>query len=117
MKSKIFSIMCFIALTLSSTVWGQNLSDEHHSYPNLTVMFDSPIDASGIVKSIADDNESISIHHDAIPAIRWSSMVMPFKVIDHELIHYLEIGDRIDFQFIRKDGKNIIVKVEKAKRR
>lgn len=113
MKRKILSIVCFAALTLSTSVWGRNLSDEHHAYPNLTIMFDSPIDASGIVKSIGDDNESISIHHDAIPAIRWSSMIMPFKVADHKFIHDLKIGDRVDFQFTRKDGKNVIVKMNK----
>lgn len=113
MKSKILSAVCFVALTLSPSAWSQSLPDEHHAYPNLTVMFDSPIDARGIIKSIADDNGSITIHHDAIPAIRWSSMVMPFKVIDHNLLYNLEIGDRVDFKFIRKDGKNVIVKIEK----
>jgi Cu/Ag efflux protein CusF len=76
-------------------------------------MFDGPIDASGVIKSIGDDNGSVIIHHDAITAIRWSSMVMPFKVLDHEIISNLKVGDRIDFQFIRKDGKNTITKITK----
>lgn len=111
MNKIILAIVCFVTLTYTSSLFGQNLSNEHHANPNLTIMFDSPIDASGIVKSIGDG--SISIHHDAIPEIRWSSMVMPFNVIDRELIKDVEVGDRVDFQFIRKDGKNTIIKINK----
>jgi Cu/Ag efflux protein CusF len=38
---------------------------------------------------------------------------MAFEVSDHELTHPLEVGDRVNFEFIQKEGKNIIVRMKK----
>ncbi len=40
-------------------------------------------------------------------------MNMPFEVVDHELTHSLEVGDKVNFEFIQKEGKNIIVRMKK----
>jgi Cu(I)/Ag(I) efflux system protein CusF len=89
-------------------VWGMDMS-EHSN----TAMSEQTIHASGTVKQIADNHESLRIFHDPIPALKWPSMNMPFEVIDHELTHPLSVGDRVDFEFIQKDGKNIILRMKK----
>lgn len=113
MRRKIMSAVCITALSVTQSVWGMDIGSESHSHPKNTVMSEQTIHASGTVKSIADNHESIRIFHNPIPELRWSSMVMPFDVIDHELTHPLEVGDRVDFEFIQKDGKNIIVRMKK----
>jgi Cu/Ag efflux protein CusF len=65
------------------------------------------------VKSIAENHESLRIFHDPIPSLGWPSMNMPFEVVDHELTHSLEVGDKVNFEFVQKEGKSIIVKMKK----
>lgn len=112
MKTKILGAVCVSILSFSPMVWGMDMG-EHHSHPSNTVMSEQTIHASGTIKSIADNHESIRIFHNPIPELGWSSMVMPFDVIDHELTHPLNVGDRVDFEFIQKEGKNVIVRMKK----
>lgn len=110
MKAKIISAVCFGALAIGSGAWGMEME---HSHSQTSTVTEQTIHATGTVKSIADNHESIRIFHDPIPELRWPSMVMSFDVIDHELTHPLESGDKVNFEFIRKDGKNIIVRMKK----
>lgn len=112
MKVKILSTVCFAALAVSSSVWGMDMG-ENHSHPKNTVMSEQTIHASGTIKSISENHESVRIFHNPIPELGWSSMTMPFDVIDHELTHPLEVGDRVNFEFIQKEGKNVIVRMKK----
>lgn len=68
---------------------------------------------TGKVKSIAEDHMSLRIFHDPIPELKWPAMNMTFDVVDHDLTHPLEAGDTVRFEFIRKDGKQIITKISK----
>ncbi|MDD5159139.1 MAG: copper-binding protein [Sulfuricurvum sp.] len=112
MKAKFFSTVCIGVLAVSPMVWGMDMG-ENHSHPKNTVVSEQTIHASGTVKSIAENHESIRIFHNPIPELKWPSMTMPFDVIDHELTHPLSVGDRVDFEFIQKDGKNVIVRMKK----
>lgn len=112
MKSKFLSAVCAALVTVTPMVWGMDMG-ENHSHPKNTVVSENTIHASGTIKAIADNHESVRIFHNPIPELRWSSMVMPFDVIDHELTHPLSVGDRVDFEFIQKDGKNVIVRMKK----
>lgn len=112
MKSKFLSVLYVGLVAISPMVWGMEMG-ENHNHPKDTVVSEHTIHATGTVKSIADNHESIRIFHNPIPELRWSSMVMPFDVIDHELTHPLSVGDRVDFEFIQKEGKNIIIRMKK----
>jgi len=90
-----------------------SMGDEHHDHQKSVVVAEQTIHASGTVKSIADNHESLRIFHDPIPSLGWPSMNMPFEVADHELIHPLEVGDKVNFEFIQKEGKDIIVRMKK----
>lgn len=89
------------------------MGDEHHDHQKSSVIAENTIHATGTVKSIADNHESLRIFHNPIPSLGWPSMNMPFEVIDHELTHPLEVGDKVDFEFIQKEDKNIIVRMHK----
>jgi len=101
----------FILTFFSFNVLG--MGDEYHVHPSNAAVSEQTIHASGMVKSIADNHESIRIFHDPIPSLGWPSMNMPFEVVDHGLTHSLEVGDRVDFEFIQKEGKNSIVRMHK----
>lgn len=90
-----------------------SMGDEHHDHHGSSIVSEKTIQASGTVKSLAENHESIRIFHDPIPELKWPSMNMPFEVVDHELTHPLRVGDKVDFEFIQKEGKNIILKIKK----
>lgn len=110
MKAKFLSAVCFAALAIGSSAWGMEME---HAHSQTNTVAEQTIHASGTVKSIADNHESIRIFHNPIPELQWPSMVMTFDVIDHELTHPLENGDKVNFEFIRKDGKYVIVRMKK----
>jgi Cu/Ag efflux protein CusF len=89
------------------------MGDEHFDHASSKIVAEETIHASGTVKSIADNHESLRIFHDPIPELKWPSMNMQFEVIDHDLTHPLEVGDRVNFEFVQKDGKYIIIKMAK----
>lgn len=107
MKTAIFSLICLVGFALPPSVMG----DEHHDHS--LIVTEQTLHASGTVKSIADNHESLRIFHDPIPALKWPAMNMQFEVMNHDLTHPLEVGDRVDFEFVQKEGKNIIVKMSK----
>lgn len=90
-----------------------SMGDEHHDHHASSIVSEKTIQASGTVKQIAQSHESIRIFHAPIPELKWPAMNMPFDVVDHDLTHSLEVGDKVDFEFIQKEGKNIIVKIKK----
>ncbi|HEX5711240.1 MAG TPA: copper-binding protein [Sulfuricurvum sp.] len=104
-----FSLLFTASLSLS--LFG--MGDEHRDHPSVSTNGMQMIKASGTVKSISDNHESVRIFHDPIPALKWPAMNMPFDVVDHELTHPFEVGDHVNFEFIQKEGKNIIVRMEK----
>ncbi|MBD3799340.1 copper-binding protein [Sulfuricurvum sp.] len=89
------------------------MGDEHRDHRQYSMASEQTIHASGTVKSLAPNHESLHIFHDPIPELKWPAMNMPFEVIDHELTHPLEVGDKVNFEFIQKEGKRIIVRIKK----
>lgn len=110
MRTKIVMGLCFTLCTLTAPV--SAMGDEH-SHAKSEVSTEKTISASGTVKSIAQDHMSLRIFHDPIPALKWPAMNMPFEVADHELTHPLEVGDRVNFEFVQKEGREIIVRMRK----
>ncbi|MFA6187936.1 MAG: copper-binding protein [Sulfuricurvum sp.] len=111
MRAKILIGVCLTLFTLTASV--SAMGDEHNGHVKSEAIGDKTIMASGTVKSIAQDHMSLRIFHDPIPALKWPAMNMPFEVVDHELTHPLEVGDRVNFEFVQKDGKDIIVRMRK----
>lgn len=111
MKSKIITVLLSISLGTGTVV--SAMGDEHHSHQQSSTVSEKTIHASGTVKQISQNHESLRIFHDPIPELKWPSMNMQFEVIDHELTHPLEVGDRVNFEFVQKEGKYIIVKMAK----
>lgn len=108
-------ISSLIISTLFITVNTFAMGDEHSSHGDSTSVAISKqaIEATGTVKSIAANHESLRIFHDPIPSLKWPAMNMEFKVKDHDLTHMLKVGDKVKFSFFREEADNIIVKIEK----
>lgn len=107
---KIYSLIVCVLFAFSPLSGEGN---ESHSHSKNTAVSEQTVCSSGTVKSIAQNHENIRIFHDPIPELKWPSMNMQFEVIDHDLTHSLEVGDRVNFEFVQKEGKYIILKISK----
>jgi Cu(I)/Ag(I) efflux system protein CusF len=67
--------------------------------------------AVGMVQRTDPANGSVTISHQAIPALKWPAMTMPFAVGDKELFSRLKAGEKVAFAFKREGGKAVIVSV------
>lgn len=109
MRRTIFTLVCVAGLVSPVSVVA--MGDEYHDRQATVV--EQTISASGTVKSIASDHMSLRIFHNPISALNWPAMNMPFDVADPELVSSLRVGDKINFDFVQKEGSNVIVKIRR----
>lgn len=57
----------------------------------------------GVVKAVDADKGTITLQHEAIAAIYWPAMTMPFKVASPALLKSIEVGDAVQFT-LRSNG-------------
>lgn len=99
-----------LALYLGSVPY---ISAHEHSDVTAKSSEQKVVRTKGTIKSIGQDHKSLRIFHDPIPELNWPAMNMPFEVVDGEMTSSLSVGDRIYFEFIQKEGKDTIIKIEK----
>jgi Cu(I)/Ag(I) efflux system membrane fusion protein len=56
--------------------------------------------ARGVVVGV--DADTVTLDHEAVPALKWPAMTMPFKVSDHQLAKGLTKGQRVEFGFVKQ---------------
>ena len=56
----------------------------------------------------------VTLSHGPIPALQWPSMTMDFKAPAAGLPQGLNVGDSIQFEFVERDGKYELTRVERA---
>lgn len=72
------------------------------------------VQGTGVVKSVDPDKGSITIAHEAIPALKWPAMTMPFKV-DRQLALTVKPGQRVTFELVANGMGGTITKVTALK--
>lgn len=53
----------------------------------------------GVVKAVDTTKGTVTLQHEAIAAIGWTAMTMPFKVASPELLTHVKAGDKVQFTF------------------
>jgi len=97
MKKHILTIALTAALASISAMVGAQQMD-----PNMAGMHDTkPADVQGVgvVKTIDMAKGTVTLQHEAIAAIGWPAMTMPFKVASPELLTHVKVGDKVKFTF------------------
>jgi len=67
---------------------------------------------TGTVEKIDPSKGAVIISHQAIPALKWPAMTMPFSVADKALFDKLKTGGKVDFEFTLEGVKALIVSVK-----
>lgn len=66
--------------------------------------------ARGIVVQVEAD--SLTLQHEAVPALKWPAMTMPFKLAKPELARGLKKGQAVQFTFRQEGDEHIVTAVE-----
>ncbi len=67
----------------------------------------------GTVTAIDNKAKKIELKHGPIKSIGWMGMKMYFAVDDAELLDEVEVGDKVDFDFIEtRDKRYVITDIE-----
>jgi Cu(I)/Ag(I) efflux system protein CusF len=102
MKKQLITLTWACTLLATSTFVAAQQMD-----PNMPGMQHDakPADAQGLgmVKAIDTAKGTITLQHEAIAAIGWPAMTMPFKVASPDLLKVAKIGDEVKFT-LHPDG-------------
>ena len=69
----------------------------------------------GVVKAIDAVKDTITLQHQAIAAIGWPAMTMPFKVASPELLAHVKVGDKMQFTFRQASTGGTVTAIRPAR--
>lgn len=72
-----------------------------------------PIRATGVVAEIDAGAGTITLNHEAIPAISWPAMNMRFHAQDPAMLKGVAVGDRVTFELKSASETGIVTMVQK----
>ncbi|MHB9800681.1 copper-binding protein [Pseudomonas sp. MT3] len=72
----------------------------------------APASAEGTIKAIDVERHTVTLAHGPVAALKWPPMTMGFKVTEEQL-KGLQIGDKVDFEFLYEGGASKIVSIRK----
>lgn len=70
--------------------------------------------STGVVKAIDGRLGTVTLAHEAVPAVQWPAMTMPFRITP-ELAKGLQVGQRVNFEFTASGMDGTITKISVAK--
>jgi Cu(I)/Ag(I) efflux system membrane fusion protein len=99
-----------MSTAIPSTDVGRDLSRQVRLKPDLPVKTVSH-QAQGMLEAINDDG-SVSIAHEPIPALKWPAMTMDFALANRSLVAGIPPGSRISFEIVeRGEGEWVITRL------
>ncbi|MHB0972970.1 MAG: copper-binding protein [Thiobacillus sp.] len=96
MKALLVSMM--VSLIAGTPAFAADMGDMNMNAPSgKSDGKQQTVQGVGVVKSVDPDKGSITLAHQAIPALKWPAMTMPFK-IDKQLASGVRRGQRVTFE-------------------
>ena len=72
-----------------------------------------PITGMGKITAINAAGGTLTIDHQAIPAVGWDAMSMGFKATDPTMLKDLKVGDAVTFELKSTSEPSVVTKVQK----
>ena len=57
----------------------------------------------------------VKLKHEAVPELEWPAMTMFFPVADKAQLDALNVGDQVNFEFVKSDNGPLITQIKAAK--
>jgi len=70
------------------------------------------VQSVGVVKAIDTAKGTITLQHEAIAAIGWPAMTMPFKVASPELLKHVKVGEKVQFAFRQAGAASTLTSIK-----
>ena len=113
MKALLISMM--VALIAGTPAFAADMSDMNMNAPAGRSDGKQPtVQGTGVVKSVDPDKGTITLAHQAIPALEWPAMTMQFK-IDRQLASTVKPGQYVKFELAADGMGGTITKVTALK--
>ncbi len=93
-------LICMFVAILSIAAAPVYANDAHHQAADNQKSYS----AKGEVVAVDSALSKIKLKHDAIPELKWPAMTMFFKVADKLLLDTVQVGDRVEFEFVKVNG-------------
>jgi Cu/Ag efflux protein CusF len=71
----------------------------------------APIQSTGVVTAVDATAGTISLDHEAIPAVSWPAMSMQFTAEDPAILRDIAVGDRVMFQLKSATETSVVTMV------
>jgi Cu/Ag efflux protein CusF len=72
-----------------------------------------PITGMGKITAINAAGGTLTIDHQAIPAVGWDAMSMGFTATDPTMLKDLKVGDAVTFELKSTSEPSVVTKVQK----
>jgi Cu/Ag efflux protein CusF len=72
-----------------------------------------PITSTGKITAVDATAGTVTLDHQAIPAVGWDAMSMTFTASDPMMLKDLKVGDAVSFELKSAAEKTIITKIQK----
>lgn len=105
MKKSIFMAAMLSVISFTTISYADDMKMD---MPATKTDMAKPITGKGVVVSENKSGGSIILKHEAIPAIGWGAMTMPFKVKDKMLLDHVQKGDKVQFT-LEQQGKDYVI--------
>ncbi|MBZ0134426.1 MAG: copper-binding protein [Rhodanobacter sp.] len=107
-----------IAAALIATPVFANPQQMDPNMPGMAGMHEAtPADVQGVgvVKAVDTAKNTITLQHEAIAAIGWPAMTMPFKVASPELLKHVKVADKVQFTFRQASTGSTVTAIRPAR--
>ena len=98
MKKVLISVVAFAVLC--STVTPIYADEAHHPKAEAQKSYA----VKGKVVAVDKAAGKVKLKHEAVPELDWSAMTMFFAVADNSQLDAVEIGNQVEFQFVKANG-------------
>lgn len=98
----------FVFLTFYS------FASDTHKEP-LVVAVEQAHKSKGTVNSVDIKTGKLNLSMDAVPSLNWPPMAMDFDISDKKALEKLKPGQKVEFDFIEKQGRYMVTKITLAK--
>ncbi len=72
-----------------------------------------PISSVGKITAIDAAAGTVTLDHQAIPAVQWDAMTMAFTAADPTMLKDLKVGDAVTFELKSAAEKTVVIKIQK----
>ncbi len=104
MKIKIVTLISALAVVIAASNDMALASDQH-----TIVAAAQTHHGTGTIKQIDKKANTVELTHGPIKSIGWMSMTMVFDVEDADLLDEIDVGDRVEFDFIETRDKHYVI--------